>query len=59
MCIRDSAKGIALFGDMPIYVAEDSADTWAEPELFQLDKKDFTPDVYKRQTPRWRWRASF
>ena len=28
---------------MPIYVAEDSADTWAEPELFQLDKKDFTP----------------
>ena len=37
------AKGIALFGDMPIYVAEDSADTWAEPELFQLDKKDFTP----------------
>ena len=35
-------KGIVLFGDMPIYVAEDSADTWAEPELFQLGK-DFTP----------------
>ena len=35
-------KGIALFGDMPIYVAEDSADTWAEPELFQLGE-DFTP----------------
>ena len=31
-------KGIALFGDMPIYVAEDSADTWTEPRVFQLDK---------------------
>ena len=31
-------KGIELFGDMPIYVAEDSADTWTHPEVFQLDK---------------------
>ena len=31
-------KGIRLFGDMPIYVAEDSADTWTHPEIFQLDK---------------------
>ena len=30
--------GIRLFGDMPIYVAEDSADTWTHPEVFQLDK---------------------
>ena len=30
--------GIKLFGDMPIYVAEDSADTWTHPEVFQLDK---------------------
>ena len=30
--------GIDLFGDMPIYVAEDSADTWTHPEVFQLDK---------------------
>lgn len=29
---------IKLFGDMPIYVAEDSADTWTHPEVFQLDK---------------------
>lgn len=29
---------IQLFGDMPIYVAEDSADTWTHPEVFQLDK---------------------
>lgn len=31
-------KGIKLFGDMPIYVAEDSADTWTNPQVFQLDK---------------------
>ena len=30
--------GIKLFGDMPIYVAEDSADTWTHPEVFQLDE---------------------
>ena len=30
--------GIRIFGDMPIYVAEDSADTWTHPEVFQLDK---------------------
>ena len=30
-------KGIALLGDMPIYVAEDSSDTWANPDIFQLD----------------------
>lgn len=29
---------IKLFGDMPIYVAEDSADTWTHPEVFQLDE---------------------
>jgi 4-alpha-glucanotransferase len=30
-------KGILIFGDMPIYVAMDSADTWATPEVFLLD----------------------
>ncbi|MBR6185813.1 MAG: 4-alpha-glucanotransferase [Clostridia bacterium] len=30
--------GIKLFGDIPIYVAEDSADTWTQPEVFQLDE---------------------
>ena len=30
--------GILLFGDMPIYVAEDSADTWTHPDVFQLDR---------------------
>ena len=30
-------NGIRFIGDIPIYVAMDSADTWAHPELFQLD----------------------
>ena len=30
-------KGIKIIGDIPIYVAFDSADTWASPELFQFD----------------------
>lgn len=31
-------KGIEIVGDIPIYVAFDSADTWANPKLFQLDE---------------------
>ena len=32
-------KGIKIIGDMPIYVSLDSADVWANPHLFLLDKK--------------------
>lgn len=32
-------NGIKIIGDIPIYVAFDSADTWSHPELFQLDEK--------------------
>lgn len=32
-----NGKNIQIIGDIPIYVAFDSADTWANPELFQLD----------------------
>ena len=31
-------NGIQIIGDIPIYVAYDSADTWASPDLFQLDQ---------------------
>lgn len=31
-------KGVLIIGDIPIYVAFDSADTWANPGLFQLDE---------------------
>ena len=30
-------NGINIIGDIPIYVALDSADTWSNPELFQLN----------------------
>lgn len=30
-------NGIEIIGDIPIYVAFDSADTWTHPELFQID----------------------
>ncbi|MBQ9268332.1 MAG: 4-alpha-glucanotransferase [Oscillospiraceae bacterium] len=33
-------RGIRIIGDIPIYVAMDSADVWANPELFQLDDRD-------------------
>ncbi len=38
--LKDYANqnAIQLFGDIPIYVALDSADTWSHPELFQLDE---------------------
>lgn len=29
-------KGVKIIGDIPIYVALDSADTWSHPELFQF-----------------------
>ena len=32
-------KDILIIGDIPIYVALDSADAWAHPDLFQMDEK--------------------
>ncbi len=39
--IKDYAnkKGISIIGDIPIYVAYDSADVWANPDGFQLDER--------------------
>jgi len=37
-------KGIKLIGDMPIFVAYDSADVWIHPELFKLNE-DGRPNV--------------
>ncbi len=31
-------RGIQIIGDLPIFVAHDSADVWANPELFDLDR---------------------
>ena len=38
-------KGIKIIGDIPIYVAFDSADTWANPELFQFDENGLPTGV--------------
>ena len=37
--VKDYANkhGISIIGDLPIYVAMDSADTWSHPEYFKLD----------------------
>jgi len=31
-------KGVQIIGDIPIFVAYDSSDVWAHPDLFHLDK---------------------
>ncbi|WP_298610949.1 4-alpha-glucanotransferase [uncultured Thiothrix sp.] len=52
--------GIRLFGDMPIFVAYDSADVWAHPELFLLDAEGqptvvtgVPPDYFSTTGQRW------
>ena len=37
-------RGISIVGDIPIYVASDSADVWANRELFQLDQ-NYRPEA--------------
>ncbi|HVU18443.1 MAG TPA: 4-alpha-glucanotransferase [Candidatus Didemnitutus sp.] len=37
------ARGIEIIGDVPIFVAGDSADAWSAPELFELDPKTLQP----------------
>lgn len=34
-----NGKGVRIIGDIPIYVALDSADTWSHPELFQFTEE--------------------
>ncbi len=38
-------KGISIVGDIPIYVAYDSAEVWQYPELFCLDEDKLPTDV--------------
>lgn len=35
---RMAELGLSVIGDVPIYVAHDSADLWANPHLFELDR---------------------
>lgn len=62
-------KGIRIIGDIPIYVAYDSADVWAHPELFQLNENKqpravagcppdgFSPDGQLWGNPLYDWKA--
>lgn len=60
--LRDYAneRGVYLFGDMPIFVAHDSSDVWASPELFTLDQSGqpykvagVPPDYFSDTGQRW------
>lgn len=55
-----SKRGVRIMGDLPLYVSEDSADVWANPQLFFLDEKgDPTrvagcpPDAFSPEGQRW------
>ena len=52
--------GIQLFGDIPIFIAHDSADTWSQPENFLLDHEGrpiyvtgVPPDYFAELGQRW------
>jgi 4-alpha-glucanotransferase len=54
------AHGIRIIGDVPIFVAYDSADVWAHPELFELDEglrptvvSGVPPDYFSSTGQRW------
>jgi len=54
------ARDIRIFGDLPIYVAHDSADVWAHQELFRLDEAGqpetvagVPPDYFSPEGQRW------
>jgi 4-alpha-glucanotransferase len=44
-------KGIILFGDLPIYIGYDSADVWANREIFFLDPKSCKPSYVSGVPP--------
>lgn len=53
-------NGVSIIGDIPIYVALDSADVWAEPYFFQLDEKNVPvkvagvpPDAFTEDGQLW------
>jgi 4-alpha-glucanotransferase len=54
------AKGIQILGDLPLFVAHDSADVWAHPELFKLRADGdpvvvagVPPDAFSPTGQRW------
>jgi 4-alpha-glucanotransferase len=62
-----NSRGIEIIGDLPIFIAHDSSDVWANPELFDLDEKGHPrviagvpPDYFSKTgqcwgNPLYRW----
>jgi len=55
-----NACGVAIMGDLPIFVAHDSADVWAHPGIFTLDTNGaptvvagVPPDYFSATGQRW------
>ncbi len=55
-----NARGVRILGDIPIFVSFDSADVWANRELFYLDENDrptlvagVPPDYFSATGQRW------
>jgi 4-alpha-glucanotransferase len=55
-----NSKGISIVGDIPLYVAMDSADVWAHYEMFELDERKnpihvagVPPDAFSEDGQRW------
>lgn len=53
-------RGVQLFGDMPIFIAHDSADVWSQPKGFLLDAEGLPavvagvpPDYFSSTGQRW------
>lgn len=53
-------RGISIIGDLPLYVAHDSAEVWSRPALFHLDDKGrpeviagVPPDYFSSTGQRW------
>lgn len=53
-------KGIKIIGDIPIFVATDSADTWSKPEIFQFTESKVPkrvagcpPDYFSKTGQLW------
>ncbi|WP_299874676.1 4-alpha-glucanotransferase [uncultured Cocleimonas sp.] len=53
-------RNIMIFGDMPIFVAHDSADVWSNPDLFLIDDDSHPtvvagvpPDYFSKTGQRW------
>lgn len=55
-----NSLGIKIIGDIPLYVAYDSADVWSRPELFMLDRElkptkvaGVPPDYFSKTGQLW------